>query len=1364
MNMRKILMAGLAMSGLMMAQAGDTPDYKAFAKRLTVTPSESLVSGTATYENVPVLLRLSESIQGFSYDDFKQDGRDMLIFDESGAMLPYEIETWNAEGDSFVWVKVPELSADTRLTAYYGSEDVTPEVDAKQVWSDYAGVWHFDEATDGGSCKDSSPNGYDTQNKDANKTEAAGVIGAARNMVEGGISVPNSTKMDLGGSFTVEGWVKRNSLTGNWDHFFYKKNASGDWGGWCMELYAEGSRYGTMSILGRDGRKGNNENVAHGIDVADTWYHIVVAYNGTSATLYNNGVKKGTSTFVYESTWTGQNIRDLTFGMNGKGEGAMWQGCFDEFRIRAGAFDDARANVEYQTMSAGALNYAVSDNVKTMPVLTTPVVTRNPDGTYSVSVGLTEGVATSVKVVLNGVAGQELAPSGATEGWSTTEKLTGLSADAAYALKVMAVNDDGFVAYSAWDGTFYTGVISVSNGGDAREEKLVEGAFVLSRPDTDAARAVPLQVFYSVSGTAVAGADYETLSGTATIPAGEASVRVPVRPLSNIWKDEDVKVTVKMEGGNYTPSDTPASVTVFNCRNAALASFTRRTVISFPGYDRDETLEGFPVLVRLSEANGNFHYADIKRADHGDLAFYDSTGAHLPHEIDTWDETGESLVWVRVRELSRGSEIMMFYGSVNAADNDPQDVWSDYVGVWHLNETGEGAGVAIADSSVHALHGTTPTNAEKIDPDGNKGTDGRIGGARKISTKGGLAELGRILVKNNDNKDLYTGRKVSVSIWCRYATSENWGYLIDRKARDDWDTWGIQFNGSSNVNAFRLYTANGASDSRSFGSVLSKDTWHHVFAVWNEGEQRLYVDGDLKTTNTGCNWIQDQQNQNLAIGGLVNDSGEGATWGVFPGDLDEARVSGAVRDTAWALTEYATVADASFSVIGATEVLSGTKPAVDYATYDADAKAVSLPLLAGSGDVYAIIRLPNGSVQTNLAASGVVAPKTTTLPLSSLPKIGWIDVRMLAVQSETGAYDERDWSVRAYNHPKPSCIKLAVNGYDGEEVENFPALVRISQGTGGFDPSVLFDRETGSDVWFTDEGGNVLPCECEAWDPDGESVYWVRMPKLAAEAKIFANYGSDTAPERSAATRAAVWSDQNCVWHAEFLQVTDGYYYLNSARENMNDARGWDNSTTPVAGVVCNGRMISDGGKGDKWGRGLQFSNHELFRCGGNFTVSLWIRYKKGQDVGYDRIIAIKENYNTSNGWEISLVQDKPYDLQIRGASETAAGTLSFNKPINDGEWHYLTVVYAGTTAKVYENGVYRTSGEITAADDPNVSLVIGNNSKRAEVDLKGTVDEIRLGAGELSAARIKADYLTVSDKSFFTATPYKPGLIVIIK
>ena len=60
--------------------------------------------------NFPAPMTLREGLNGFTYAWFAADGSDLRVMDSGGNLLPYEIEKWDTNGYSVVWVKLPLLS------------------------------------------------------------------------------------------------------------------------------------------------------------------------------------------------------------------------------------------------------------------------------------------------------------------------------------------------------------------------------------------------------------------------------------------------------------------------------------------------------------------------------------------------------------------------------------------------------------------------------------------------------------------------------------------------------------------------------------------------------------------------------------------------------------------------------------------------------------------------------------------------------------------------------------------------------------------------------------------------------------------------------------------------------------------------------------------------------------------------------------------------------------------------------------------------------------------------------------------------------------------------------------------------------
>ena len=143
--------------------------------------------------------------------------------------------------------------------------------------------------------------------------------------------------------------------------------------------------------------------------------------------------------------------------------------------------------------------------------------------------------------------------------------------------------------------------------------------------------------------------------------------------------------------------------------NAIIAA-KKVLMLEVAGYAGTETLANVPVLVRLSTAINGFSYADFVDANGGDLIFTDESGNIVyPHEIDEWHTDGESLVWVKLPRMANGTKFKMAYGNSKLITLNSQlathEVWSDYAGVWHMNEDSGTAYDSTAHVSIPKVQG-----------------------------------------------------------------------------------------------------------------------------------------------------------------------------------------------------------------------------------------------------------------------------------------------------------------------------------------------------------------------------------------------------------------------------------------------------------------------------------------------------------------------------------------------------------------------------------------------------------------------------------------------------------------------------------
>lgn len=120
-----------------------------------------------------------------------------------------------------------------------------------------------------------------------------------------------------------------------------------------------------------------------------------------------------------------------------------------------------------------------------------------------------------------------------------------------------------------------------------------------------------------------------------------------------------------------------------------------------------EILTDFPVSIKLSDGV-NIDYSKTNN-DGSDIRLVDQDGALLSYEIETWDETSNSTVWVKVPQIDIGNEdyIWIYYGNTSASDSqNVSDVWSNgFSAVWHLSESGSGAIGEYKDSTSNEYAG-----------------------------------------------------------------------------------------------------------------------------------------------------------------------------------------------------------------------------------------------------------------------------------------------------------------------------------------------------------------------------------------------------------------------------------------------------------------------------------------------------------------------------------------------------------------------------------------------------------------------------------------------------------------------------------
>ncbi|MBQ3811378.1 MAG: hypothetical protein II839_11220 [Kiritimatiellae bacterium] len=337
----------------------------------------------APASDVPAALRLSTNlVEGFDYAA-AGDGTHFTITDGTGAVLPYEIDTWNPDGESLLWVKIPYFANGRKLTVIYGDTEKDMTTRAAEVWSNYIGVWHMNSVNALGKVPNSAGDArFDAEVSSFSRTGQAGKFGRSvlvytnawhggkNDKERGGVFVPDGGNLDLSGDFAVSGWFYHTAVDnpGNdsksfrWDNIFCKRKHpetdnsanEGDTRGFGFRIKDNKTNCEQLELYG--------SSVTESVPTTwprlknDTWYHLAAVFEGGRGVTRVDGAVKAVD--EDEVGTVVDNDLPLSIGNNGTAwldepGGKAWGGRADEVRLIRGAPSEAWFAAEYAAMANG---------------------------------------------------------------------------------------------------------------------------------------------------------------------------------------------------------------------------------------------------------------------------------------------------------------------------------------------------------------------------------------------------------------------------------------------------------------------------------------------------------------------------------------------------------------------------------------------------------------------------------------------------------------------------------------------------------------------------------------------------------------------------------------------------------------------------------------------------------------------------------------------------------------------------------------------------------------------------------------------------------------------------------------------------
>ena len=318
----------------------------AWSRRVRLTINNSGQAENLT--NVPVLITVDAA--RINYADAQANGADVRITDPSGVVLPYEIESWNPGGTSYIWVRVPSITASSTteyVYLYYGNPSAIAAANPVGLWSGFGAVWHLN-----GDASDSTANA--NNGTQVGTSTVAGRMG--NSLAFNGsayVDVLNPTGLGITGTLTTEAWIKINNpnQTGNPRVFDKKASPWGSSAGYTLQ-YKPGQN--NITALGG----GSDLLRAEPIDLNTDWHYLVAVYNGNgTGRVYLNGVDVTTDGTVGQLVASSTHFRmgQQTWG------GEAWNGAIDEIRIHPAARTPAWVRAQNLSMRDGFLSYGAPE-------------------------------------------------------------------------------------------------------------------------------------------------------------------------------------------------------------------------------------------------------------------------------------------------------------------------------------------------------------------------------------------------------------------------------------------------------------------------------------------------------------------------------------------------------------------------------------------------------------------------------------------------------------------------------------------------------------------------------------------------------------------------------------------------------------------------------------------------------------------------------------------------------------------------------------------------------------------------------------------------------------------------------------------
>lgn len=327
-----------------------------YAKRMPITIDNS--DQAVAHTNMPVLIRLNSS--RVNYADFRSSGQDVrFTLADHTTTLSYDIESWDTNGDSLIWVKIPSLSASTSriIYLYYDNPAASSGESSSGTWSGFSGVWNMEKS--GSTYIDATGSGKDASAVGTVTDMTGGPTGASVYVNNSGIDTGYDLSQIIGRTSTLSFWIKTTQSGSNtvWQAPGVTGVEESGGGNDIFFGFIRGNGY--IGIA-----SGNGNNTTSNFLVNDgNWRFVTMSRNETNGAVrfYVNGVLNGNgnSDSGYKST----SFTAFGFIRDTGGASQFLNGELDGIRLNNSILSDDRIKAEYKYSVESHVSYGTSEDL-----------------------------------------------------------------------------------------------------------------------------------------------------------------------------------------------------------------------------------------------------------------------------------------------------------------------------------------------------------------------------------------------------------------------------------------------------------------------------------------------------------------------------------------------------------------------------------------------------------------------------------------------------------------------------------------------------------------------------------------------------------------------------------------------------------------------------------------------------------------------------------------------------------------------------------------------------------------------------------------------------------------------------------------